>query len=72
MQKNKDINYSLISVLSYFKENENENNWVAHCLSSIDYHWYTYNDSKINKINDIKKEIFDSEMPYLLFYKKIE
>ena len=72
MQKNKDINYSLISVLSYFKENENENNWVVHCLSPIDYHWYTYNDSKINKINDVKKEIFDSEMPYLLFYKKIE
>jgi len=72
MQKNKDINYSLISVLSYFKENENENNWVVHCLSPIDYHWYTYNDSKINKINDVKKEIFDSEMPYLLFYKKIK
>ena len=72
MQKNKDINYSLISVLSYFKENEDGNNWVAHCLSPIDYHWYTYNDSKINKINDVKKEIFDSEMPYLLFYKKIE
>ena len=72
MQKNKDINYSLISVLSYFKENENENNWVAHCLSPIDYHWYTYNNSKINKINDVKKEILDSEIPYLLFYKKIE
>ena len=53
-------------------QNENENNWVTLCLSPIDYHWYTYNDSKINKINDVKKEILDSAMPYLLFYKKIE
>ena len=72
IQKNRDIKYTLISVLNYKKENEDDINWVAHCLSPIDNQWYTYCDSKVNKISNLHKEFFDSGMAYLLFYKRIE
>ena len=67
-QNNQNLEYKLISIVSYQKENT----CIAHCLSPIDDQWYIYNDAKVSKIDDFQKEINMIEMPYLLFYKRIE
>ena len=67
-QNNQNLEYKLISIVSYQKENT----CIAHCLSPIDDQWYIYNDAKVSKIDDFQKEINMIEIPYLLFYKRIE
>ena len=66
------IKYKLIGVITHLGENTKSGHFIAHCLSPIDKEWYTYNDSLVYKIQDIKKQIIDEGKPYLLFYKKME
>ena len=67
-QNNQNLEYKLISIVSYLKQNY----CIAYCLSPIDNQWYNYNDANVNKIDDFQKEINNIEFPYLLFYKRIE
>ena len=71
-QKNGNIKYKLIGVITHLGESGESGHFIAHCLSPIDNNWYTYNDAIVSKIDDIQKQIIDLGMPYLLFYKIIE
>ena len=44
--------------------------FIAYCRSPIDDNWYKYNDDLVTPINDVKQEVIDYAMPYLLFYQK--
>ena len=65
------INYKLIWVITHLGESNESGHFIAHCLSPIDNNWYTYNDAKVTLINNIKTDVIDLGMPYLLFYQKI-
>ena len=71
-QKNGNIKYKLLGVITHLGESGAGGHFIAHCLSPIDNEWYTYNDAMVNKIDDFQKQIIDLGMPYLLFYKLIE
>ena len=49
-------------------------NWflISHCLSPIDYKWYTYKDSTVNEVYDVESQILNYGFPYLLIYQKKE
>ena len=64
------IEYKLIGIVDYHKENKDKKNYVAHCINPIDKQWYTYYDTNINQIDNIQKQVIDFGNPYLLFYEK--
>ena len=33
--------------------------------------WYRYNDTFVNPITDLQKEVIDFSIPYILFYQKV-
>ena len=70
--KNQKTKYKLISVVTYLKEKDENEQCIAHCLSPIDNKWYTYNNAQVIKINDFQKEVIDFGLPHLLFYERIE
>ena len=66
--------YKLIGVVSYFEKNgaSGENgHFMAHCRSPINDKWYKYNDDLVSEVMNVKQEIIDFDMPYILFFKKI-
>ena len=67
-----NTNYKLIGVITHLGESGQSGHFIAHCLSPIDNGWYTYNDAIVTKIDDIKKQVVDLGMPYLLFYQRKE
>ena len=69
---NQNIIYKLIGVISHSGDNQNNIQYFAHCLSPIDGRWYTYNDAMVNEIDNFQKNIIDTGIHDLLFYKKIE
>ena len=69
-QKQGNTNYKLIGVITHLGESGESGHFIAHCLSPIDGQWYTYNDDIVNPIDDIKKQVVDLGMPYLLFYQR--
>ena len=71
-QYNQNNKYKLIGIISAKDDIGKNENYIAHCLSPTDYHWYTYNDSNVNRIDDFQKEVIEGGIPYLLVYKKIE
>ena len=71
-QKNGNIKYRLIGVITYLGESGTGGHFIAHCLSPIDNEWYKYDDATVSKIDDFQKQIIELGMPYLLFYKKFE
>ena len=71
-QKNGNIKYKLVGVITHLGESGSGGHFIAHCLSPIDGKWYTYNDAMVNKIDDFQKQIIDLGMPYLLFYTIID
>ena len=71
-QKQANTNYKLIGVITHLGDNGESGHFIAHCLSPIDNEWYTYNDAIVSKIDDIKKQVVDLGMPYLLFYQRKE
>ena len=66
------IKYRLIGVIKQYGESEEGSHFIAHCLSPIDNVWYIYNDAIVRRIDNFHKEVIDDEIPYILFYKKIE
>ena len=62
--------YNLYGVITLIGQSGPNAHFVASCKSPIDKKWYRYNDSIVNLINDIKKEIIDFGVPYILFYQK--
>ena len=70
--KNQSTKYKLISAITYIKEKEDNEQCIAHCLSPIDNKWYTYNDSNVKEVTDIKNEVIDFGLPHILFYERIE
>ena len=71
IQKDKpQITYNLYGVITHLGESGPEAHFVASCKSSIDNKWYRFNDSIVNPINDLQKEVFDFGTPYILFYRK--
>ena len=70
--KNQSTKYKLISIITYIKEKEDNEQCIAHCLSPIDNKWYTYNDSNVKEVTDIKNEVIDFGLPHILFYERIE
>ena len=71
-QYNQNNKYKLIGIISAKDDIGKNENFIAHCLSPIDYQWYTYNDSNVNRIDDFQKEVIEGGIPHLLVYKKIE
>ena len=69
---NQNIQYKLIGVISHSGDNKNNIQYFAHCLSPIDGRWYTYNDAMVNEIDNFQKNIIDTGIHDILFYKKIE
>ena len=64
--------YKLVSVITYYIEGDSNGQFLAFCRSPIDNHWYKYKDEDISEVKDIKKDIIDFAVPYILFYKKVE
>ena len=69
----KEVNqiiYDLYGVITHIGQSGPNAHFVASCKSPVDQKWYRYNDSIVNPINDVQKEIIDFGTPYILFYKK--
>ena len=72
LQKEKSkIIYNLYGVISNIDGSGSNAHFVASCKSPIDKKWYRYNDSRVNQIENIQKEIIEFGTPYILFYEKI-
>ena len=70
----KEVNqiiYDLYGVITHIGQSGPNAHFVASCKSPVDQKWYRYNDSIVNPINNIQKEIIDFGTPYILFYKKL-
>ena len=65
------IMYNLYGVITHIGQSGPNAHFVASCKSPIDNNWYRYNDSLVNKITNIRKEVIDFGTPYILFYEKI-
>ena len=64
----KKISYELYGVITQI--GQNGENYIASCKSYIDNKWYRYNDSEVQLVSNIKKEILEFETPLVLFYSK--
>ena len=62
--------YNLYGVISYIGQSGQNANFVASCKSPINKKWYRYNDSFVNPITNIQKEVIEFGIPYILFYQK--
>ena len=62
--------YNLYGVITHIGQSGPNAHFIASCKSPVDQNWYRYNDSMVNNINDIKKEVIDFGTPYILFYQK--
>ena len=73
VQKDKpNMIYNLYGVITHIGESGPNAHFVASCKSPIDNKWYRYNDSFVNPINNIEKEVIEFGTPYILFYRKNE
>ena len=62
--------YDLYGVITHIGESGPNAHFIASCKSPIDNNWYRYNDSIVNHINNIQKDVIDFGTPYILFYQK--
>ncbi len=62
--------YDLYGVITHIGQSGPNAHFVASCKSPVDNNWYRYNDSIVNPINNIQKEVIDFGTPYILFYQK--
>ena len=73
MQRDKpNMIYNLYGVITHIGESGPNAHFVASCKSPIDNKWYRYNDSFVNPISNIEKEVIEFGTPYILFYRKNE
>ena len=71
LQKEKpQIIYSLYGVITHIGKSGPSAHFVASCKSPVDFNWYRYNDSIVNPINNVQRDVIDFGTPYILFYKK--
>ena len=71
LQKEKPrIIYSLYGVITHIGQSGPSAHFVASCKSPINNKWYRYNDSIVNPIENIQRDIIDFGTPYILFYQK--
>ena len=68
--KDTGVIYNLIGVVTHMGLSDASGHFIACCKSPIDERWYKYNDDYVTPILNIKKEIIDYAMPYILFYQK--
>ena len=71
LKENKGQKYELIGVVTHLGENGESVHFIAYCKSPIDGGWYLYNDDCVFEVKDFLKEFRDNELPYILFYQKI-
>ena len=62
--------YELYGVITHIGKKGPYEHFVATCKSPIDNRWYRYNDGKVNSIDNLQKDIFDYDTPYILFYQR--
>ena len=68
---NEKIKYDLIGVVTNNDNNiSSSGHFIATCKSPIDYNWYQYNDDLVISIKNLKSQVLDNAMPYILFYQK--
>ena len=68
---NHELYYELYSVVTCTYQNEENSHFIVSCKNPIDKKWYKFDDTNINSINDFQEEVIKYEIPYILFYKKI-
>ena len=68
---NNEINYELYGVVTCTYQNDENSHFIASCKNPIDKKWYKFEDTNITSINDFQKEVIEYEIPYILFYKKL-
>ena len=64
--------YELIGVVSKNNNNENKDDFIAYCKGYLNNQWIKFCDTLSEQVKDVKSEVIDSSVPYLLFYKKIK
>ena len=62
--------YNLYGVITHIGQSGPNAHFVASCKSPIDNKWYRYNDSIVNPITNLQKEVIEFGTPYILFYQK--
>ena len=68
---NNPYNYKLIGVVTHMGESGASGHFVAFCRSPVDDKWYNYNDDLCFSVNNLKNDVIDYAMPYILFYQKM-
>jgi len=63
--------YDLYGVISHIVDRGPNAHFVASCKSPVNNKWYRYNDTFVNPIENLQKEVIDFETPYILFYQKV-
>ena len=70
LKDKKQLIYSLYAVITHIGESGPEAHFVASCKNYLDNKWHRFNDSIVNDIKDLQKEVIDFGTPYILFYRK--
>ena len=65
------IIYNLYGVITHIGQNGPNARFVASCKYNKDNKWYRFDDSIVNPITNIQKEVIEFGTPYILFYEKI-
>ena len=68
VEKEKNIVFNLIGIVSHFGESGMGGHFIAFCKHSIDKKWRCYNDSIVT---ECKNDYLQKGTPYILFYKKV-
>ena len=66
--------YKLIGVVTTLDKYGINKHYFSFCKSPIDEQWYKYDDDNITQVINVKQEILENSIPYILFYQssKIE
>ena len=64
--------YELIGVVSKNNNNEDKGDFIAYCKGYLNNQWIKFCDTLSEQVKDVKNEVIDSSVPYLLFYQKIK
>ena len=70
--KNKKIEYELISVITHLGESGMSGHFISCAKSPVDHNWYLYNDAIVSECKDplnVFGNATSSSIPYVLFYQ---
>ena len=70
IKDNPKMIYNLYGVITQIGQYGPNDYFIASCKNPIDKRWYRFNDSKINPISNIQKEVIEFGAPCALFYQK--